>query len=105
MNIFHLADLLACTCGDIQPGRVEPASPRHGDASWEGGTPRSPVPVTLHLLALHHKPSLFGFLSAIASALNTYRHGVNPGDARNRSLIGRSVMTTPPFILQFFLCK
>ncbi len=41
------------------PGRVDPASPSetNGDVSWVASTPRSPVPVSLHLLALQLKPS------------------------------------------------
>ncbi len=36
------------------PGRVEPALPRenHGDVSWVGRTPRSPILALLYLLAL-----------------------------------------------------
>ncbi len=51
---------LLCACGCIRPGRVVPASPRHGDESWVGSTPMSPVPASLHLLALQLKPSLSG---------------------------------------------
>ncbi len=38
----------------------EPAQPRekHDDALWVVSTPRSPVPASLHLLALELKPSL-----------------------------------------------
>ncbi len=50
--------VLTCTCGGIHPGRVEPASPRHGNVPWVGSTTRSPVPSSLHLLALQLKPSL-----------------------------------------------
>ncbi len=41
---------------------LEPASPRenYGDVSWVVSTPRSPVPASLHLLALQPKPSLSG---------------------------------------------
>ncbi len=51
--------LLACTWGGIHPERIEPSSPRekHGDILWVLSTPRSPVPVSLHLLAFHLKPS------------------------------------------------
>ncbi len=52
--------LLACTCGGIHPGRVEPASPRHGNVSWVGSMPRPSVLASLHLLALQLKPSLSG---------------------------------------------
>ncbi len=42
---------------------LEAASPRekHGDISWVVSTPRSPVPLSLHLLALQLKPSLSGW--------------------------------------------
>ncbi len=40
------------TYGSIHPVRVEPVSPRIGGISWVGSTPRSLVPVSLHLLSL-----------------------------------------------------
>ncbi len=54
---------LAMSCGGINPGRVELASPRvkHGDVLWVVSTPRPPVPASLHLLALQIKPSVSGF--------------------------------------------
>ncbi len=54
--------VLTCTCGGIHPGQVVPLSPRenHGDVSWEVSTQRSPVPASLHLLALQLKPSMLG---------------------------------------------
>ncbi len=44
------------------PGGVDSASSRktHGDVSWVVSTPRSPIPASLHLLALQLKPSLSG---------------------------------------------
>ncbi len=55
--------LTAYTCVSIHP-----ASPmeNHGDVSWVVSTPRSPVPVSLHLLA---RP--VGFEGAGASVLHT----------------------------------
>ncbi len=50
--------VLTFTCGGIHPGRVEPASPMHDDVSWVGSTPRSPIPASLHLLAMQLKPSV-----------------------------------------------
>ncbi len=38
------------------------------------------------------------FLSAGVSALHTLPFGFNPSVARDRGLIDRSVMTTPPFV-------
>ncbi len=54
--------LPTCTYGSIHSGWVEPASQRakHYDVSWAVSTPRSPVPASLHLLALQLKPSLSG---------------------------------------------
>ncbi len=40
-------------------------------------------------------------MSAGAFALHTLPLGFNPGDARDRSLIGRGVLTTPPVIGPF----
>ncbi len=58
--------------------RIEPASPRvnHGDVSWVVSTPRSQVPVPLHLLALQLN---LGLLSLF---------GLNPGDATGTQGIG-----------------
>ncbi len=41
---------------------------------------------------------LIRFVSAGASTLHTVSFGFNPGDARDRSLIGRGMVTTLPFI-------
>ncbi len=46
-----------------------------GDASWVGRTRRSPVPVSLHLLALQPKPSLPS-LRALERPLFTSSHSV-----------------------------
>ncbi len=48
------ASFFFLSCGGIHPGRVEPAPQKknHGNTSW------SPVPASLHLLALQVKPCL-----------------------------------------------
>ncbi len=64
-------------------------------------TPRSPVPASLHLLALQLKPSLPGsgaperplFPHPPFRLESTWRDG----DARGRNLIGIGVLITPPF--------
>ncbi len=43
------------------------------------------------------------FVSAGAFALHILPFGCNPGDARDRCLIGRGVLATPPFVRPF--CK
>ncbi len=43
---------------------------------------------------------LVRFVNAGASALHTLPFGFNPDDARDRSLIGRVVLITPPFVGQ-----
>ncbi len=82
--------LLTCTYS------LELPSPREklGDASWVVRTPGSPVPASLHLLALQLKPSLSG-----GSALHTLSFGFNPDDARESSLVARGVLITPPFAI------
>ncbi len=75
--------MLTCSCGGIHSGRVEPESPMKifiANASRLPSTPSSPFPASPHLLALQLKPSLLD------------------GDARDRNLIGKGVLTT----LQFF---
>ncbi len=46
----------------LETSRTEGIQARryHGDNSWVCSTPRSPVPASLHLLALHFKLSLSG---------------------------------------------
>ncbi len=98
------AELLTCTCGDIHPGWVESASPmgNHCDISWVVSTPRSPVPASLRLMALQ----VLG-LRASECPLFThppcwfYSRWRDDGDARDRSLIGRCVLTAPPFVGPF----
>ncbi len=80
--------LLTCTCGGIHPGWVEPASPRHSDVSWVGSTPR---------LALQLTPSLSGLWAPERPLFTPSLDG----DARDTILIGRGVMTAPPFIGPF----
>ncbi len=72
----------AYTCGGIHLQRVKPASPRHGDVSWVGSTPRSPVTG----FAVHTKLALF--VSAGASAVYTLSFGFNPGDATGTQWVG-----------------
>ncbi len=70
----------------------------HGGVSWVVSKLRSPVPSPLRLLALQLK-----FESAGVSALHTLSIGLNPCDAVTgtqwiRRMIGRDVLTTPPFV-------
>ncbi len=65
-------------CGGIHLGRVEPASPRHGDASWVCSTPRSSVPGSQHLVA---KLARFESTGASALHIHTLPFGLNPGGA------------------------
>ncbi len=71
-------------------------SQRHGDGLWVGSTPAS-----LRLLALQLEPSLSG-LRAPERPLFThpafwFKPRWRDGSARDRSLIGRSVLTTSTF--------
>ncbi len=62
--LYSTSTYLACTCGGIYPGRVEPASSIfNDDASWVGSTQRSPVPASLYLLALQLMSSLSGLFA------------------------------------------
>ncbi len=82
--IDNLTHLFTRTCGGTHP-----ASPRHGDFSWVGTTPRSPSPASRYLLALHFKPSwLVRFESARDSTLHALPFGFNPGDATGTQGIG-----------------
>ncbi len=77
-----LTNLYLLTCGHIHPGRVEPASPRHGDVSWVP-SPR----VAAHIgFAAQVKPARF--VRAGAPALHTLPFGFNPGDATGTQGIG-----------------
>ncbi len=91
----------SCACGrwSLTYLYLRPASPRENhDVSWVASTPRSPVPAPLHLLALPLKPSLSG----LRAPEHTLPFGFNPGDARDKSLIGRGVLlTTPAFVEPF----
>ncbi len=82
---------------------LEAASPREnrGDFSWVGSPPRSPVPASLHLLVFEAQAKPVWFESAGASALHTLPCDFNPGDARDRNLIGRGVLITSPFLDHF----
>ncbi len=70
-----------------------------------GSTPRSPVPASLHLAALYVKPCLSGLREPehplftpplISILIHVKRRG-----ARDKGLIGRGVLTTPPFVRPF----
>ncbi len=96
--------VLACTCVGIHPGRVEPASPNISDVSWVVRTPRPPVPASLHLLAFQLKPRWACPILERRSVRSSHTHPPfwfesrwRDGDTRDRSLIGRGVLTTPPF--------
>ncbi len=67
----------------------------HGDISWVVNTPRSPVPASLRLLALQLKPSLSGLRAPEPPFV------FNRGDARDKGLLGRGVLTTPSVIGPF----
>ncbi len=100
-QIWRSWNLLTYTCDGIHPVRVEPTSPRQGDFSLVGSAPRSPVTAALHLLSLYIKPSLSG-LKAPGHPLFTPFHLVliqvtRRGNSRDMRLIGRGVLTTPPF--------
>ncbi len=85
---------------DIHPGRVEPESPRanQGDLSCVVSTPRSPVPASLLSNSSQACPvcERRGVRSSHKDSC-----GLNPGDARDRGLIGRGVLITPPFVGPF----
>ncbi len=81
------------------PGRVQSPSPRgnHGDDSWVVSTPRFPVSASLHFLALQLKPSLCGLRAPERPLFTPSFLVFRPGDARDRSLVGRCVLISPPF--------
>ncbi len=94
--------LLTCTWGGIHPEQVEPESPRENHCvSWVVSTLRSPVPASLQLLALQLKPSLSGLRAPEHPLFTSSLLVFNPGDARDRNLIGRGVLITPPFVKPF----
>ncbi len=93
LSISQAIYLLACTCSGIHPWQVEPASPKHGDVSWVGITPRSPVPAS--------QAKLVRFVGAGASALHTFFY-YNPGDATGMQGIG--VWSTEVWWLHRYLC-
>ncbi len=74
-------------------------SPRenHGDVSWVVSTHLGPQ--SRCRFAAQAKPVRFG--SAGASALHTLPFGFNPVDARDKILIARGVLITPPFVGPF----
>ncbi len=62
-----------------------------------GSTPRSPVPASMHLLAAQAKLARFESAGASILHVQTFPFGLDPGDARDRSLVGRGVLATSPF--------
>ncbi len=56
------------------------------DVSWVGGTPRSPVSLSLDLWALQLKPRLPGLRAP--EFVHTLPFGLNPGDAMGTQGIG-----------------
>ncbi len=76
-----------------------PQKENHGDdVSWVVSTPRSSVPVSLHLMALQLKPSLSG-LRALEHPLFTHTLLISiQGYSR---LISRGMPTTPSFVGPF----
>ncbi len=77
---------LTFTCGGIHPGRVEPASPMKLVSSGVGAF------ISFAAQAKHVQ-----FESAGAAAFHTLPCGFNPGNARNRNLIGGVVLISPTF--------
>ncbi len=80
LSISQVIYLLACACSGIHPWQVEPASPKHGDISWVGITPRSPIPAA--------QAKLVWFVGAEVSAFHTISFGFNPGDVTGMQGIG-----------------
>ncbi len=76
-----------------------------GDVSWVVNIPRSPVPVSLELVALYLKPLWacpFWEHQSVHSS-HTYppfllEYSYRDGDAGERSLIGKDVLTITPFV-------
>ncbi len=69
------------------------------------GSPRSPAPASLHLLALQLRPSLLDLRAPEHQLFTPLPSGFNPGEAtigrRGMSMIGRGVPIAPPFGGQF----
>ncbi len=75
------------------------------DVSWVGSSPRSPVPASLHLSALQLKWNLSGMSAAERPHFTPSVLFFDPGNAKDRSMIGRGVFTTPPFVGQLYRCS
>ncbi len=95
VRFYHIKDFwsLPVRCVECKNvlSALYAASPKenNGDVSWVIRTPWSPVPVSLHLLALQLKPSLpVRFEIAWAPALHTLPFGFNPSDATVTQGIG-----------------
>ncbi len=72
------------------------------DVSWVISTPRAPVPASLHLEALQLKPIWACPVWERRSLYTPTASRWRDGDARERSLKGRVVLTTPP---SGFFCR
>ncbi len=104
IQVHYSSVILRTTCTCVRLSRHHQSNICVIVISISDFLPKSPVPVLLHLLALQLKPSLLvRFVSAGASALHihTLPFGFDPGGARDRSWIGRGVLTTPPFVGPF----
>ncbi len=61
-------------------------------------TLRYPVPASLFFTGFAAQAKLARFVSAGSTAHHTLRFSLNPGDASDRNLTGRGVLTTLPFV-------
>ncbi len=86
---------LSMSIGGFYLYLVDPASPRHGDVSWVGSTPMSPIPASLHCLCSSGQAYPVCERRSVRSSHTPL--GLNPGNARDRSL------TKPPF--DRFVCQ
>ncbi len=71
----YIFSLYLYTCGGIHPGRIDPATPRHGDVSWV------PSPGVAAFIGFAVQARLVWFVSAGAPTLHTLPFGFTPGDA------------------------
>ncbi len=60
-----------------------------------------PSPDVATFIGFAAQTRLARFMTTGASALHTFPLGFNPGDARDRNLIGRGVVTNPSFVGPF----
>ncbi len=63
-------------------------------------SPKEPSPGVVALIGFAAEAKHVPLECAGASALHTLPFGFIPGDARSRSLIGKAVLTTSPFVGQ-----